>query len=113
MYRLPIPAREINKIDKIAFNRYSYSVNKTFNRPIIVSSKYSGFYACRWNDMTILDLFIKKFKPFVKFKTACPEEEMRSSVPRNPIRLVKNGIKIRLMKAVICRDVTTKSTCQI
>jgi uncharacterized protein YbgA (DUF1722 family)/uncharacterized protein YbbK (DUF523 family) len=77
-----------------------------FTRPQVIVSKCLGFDACRWNGMTIPDLFIKKLEPFVEFKTVCPEVEIGLGVPRNPIRVVKKGNSLRLMQPATGRDLT-------
>jgi uncharacterized protein YbgA (DUF1722 family)/uncharacterized protein YbbK (DUF523 family) len=77
-----------------------------FTRPQVIVSKCLGFDACRWNGMTIPDLFIKKLEPFVEFRTVCPEVEIGLGVPRNPIRVVKKGNSLRLMQPATGKDVT-------
>ena len=79
---------------------------RKFPTPIVIVSKCLGFEACRWNGMTIPDLFIKKLGPFVEFKTVCPEVEIGLGVPRNPIRVVKKGNSLRLIQPATGRDVT-------
>jgi len=98
--------QEQKKIVDLAEYKYNDDMNRIFNRPIILSSKCLGFEACRWNGMTIPDLFIKKLEPFVEFRTVCPEVEIGLGVPRDPIRVVKNGNSLRLMQPATGRDVT-------
>ncbi|HBC45754.1 MAG TPA: DUF1722 domain-containing protein [candidate division Zixibacteria bacterium] len=79
---------------------------RKFPTPQLIVSKCLGFEACRWNGMTIPDLFIKKLEPFVEYRTICPEVEIGLGIPRDPIRVVKKGNTLSLRQPATGRDVT-------
>jgi uncharacterized protein YbbK (DUF523 family)/uncharacterized protein YbgA (DUF1722 family) len=74
--------------------------------PKIVISRCIEFDKCRYNEQSIKSDFVKDLKPFVEFKKVCPEIEIGLGVPRNPIRLVKEGDDIRLVQPSTNRDLT-------
>lgn len=56
-------------------------------KPIIYISRCLGFAPVRYNGEVIPDDFVEKLKPFVEFKTICPEMEIGMGVPRLPIHI--------------------------
>ena len=79
---------------------------RNFPKPVVVVSKCLGFDRCRWNGITVTEEFVEKLKPFVEYKTVCPEVEIGLGVPRDPIRVVRVKKEERLMQPATGRDVT-------
>ena len=77
-----------------------------FERPCIFASKCLGFDACRWNGEMLSDGFVDRLKPHVKFITHCPECDVGLGVPRDPIRITKEGDEYRLRQFNSARDLT-------
>jgi len=77
-------------------------------KPIIVISKCLGFDHCRWNGEIIPDDFVETLKPFVEYRTICPEVEIKLGVPRDPIRIVTQKKQLRLMQPATGKDLTDK-----
>ncbi len=77
-------------------------------RPIVFASKCLGFDQCRYNGQIITDQFIEKLKPFVEFKTECPEMAIGLGVPREPIRIIMDDQKPRLFQPATGLDITEK-----
>jgi len=75
-------------------------------RPIIFASKCLGFAACRYNGVSLPDPVVDALKPFVDFKTACPEAEIGLGIPRDPIRIVTEGGLFKLYQPSTKRDLT-------
>lgn len=81
-----------------------------FKKPKIIISKCIEFENCRYNSQMISSEFVKKLKPFVNFKTVCPEVEIGLGIPRSPIRVVlKDKIK-KLVQPETGKDFTKKMT---
>lgn len=57
-------------------------------KPTVVVSRCLGFDNCRYNGDVINDKFVERLKPYVNYKTVCPEVEIGLGVPRKAIRLV-------------------------
>jgi len=81
---------------------------REFPKPIVVLSKCIEFDHCRYNGQMIASDFIKSLEPYVKFLPICPEVEISLGVPRDPLRLVSDGIEgdMRLVQPMTGRDVT-------
>ena len=79
-------------------------------KPVVVVSKCLGFAHCRFNGLTISSHTVEKFKPHVEFRPVCPEVEIGLGIPRNPVRIVKEADKLRLMQPATGNDVTDKMT---
>lgn len=79
---------------------------RDFKKPSIVVSKCLGFAHCRYNGHMVSDDFVKELHSFVNFYPICPEVEIGLGVPRNPIRIVSNKSKIKLMQSVTNKDIT-------
>lgn len=58
------------------------------SKPTVVVSKCLGFANCRYNGDVINDKFVERLKPYVNYRTVCPEVEIGLGTPRKPIRLV-------------------------
>lgn len=81
-----------------------------FAKPIVVVSKCLGFSHCRYNGLTISSHTIDKLKPYVEFKTVCPEVEIGLGIPRDPVRIVEEGDKLSLIQPSTGDNLTTKMT---
>ncbi|HDP99980.1 MAG TPA: DUF1722 domain-containing protein [bacterium] len=79
---------------------------REFPKPIVFASKCLGFDHCRWNGLTISSEVVEKLKPFVEYKTVCPEVEIGLGVPRDPIRVVFEDDQLKLLQPATGRDVT-------
>lgn len=79
-------------------------------RPIVLVSRCLGFAACRYNGVAIAAPFVESLKPFVEFRTVCPEMEIGLGVPRKTIRVVEQGGERRLIQPETGRDVTELMT---
>ncbi len=78
----------------------------SFATPTVVISKCLGFAECRYNGDIIQDRFVQQLTPFVRVISVCPEMEIGLGVPRETIRLVKEGEDIRLVQPSTGRDLT-------
>jgi len=79
-------------------------------KPKLVISKCLGFANCRYNGQTIPDKFVEKIVTTADVITTCPEMEIGLGVPRQPIRLGRDGEDIRVVQPAENRDVTEKMT---
>lgn len=79
-----------------------------FAKPKVVVSRCLGFDNCRWNGATIPDDFVDMLRPFVEFKTLCPELDIDLGVPRNPVRIVAADGDLRLIQQGTEHDLTDK-----
>jgi uncharacterized protein YbgA (DUF1722 family)/uncharacterized protein YbbK (DUF523 family) len=77
-------------------------------RPKVVVSKCLEFDHCRWNGLKISSGVVKLLKPFVDFMPVCPEMEIGLGVPREPIRIVRQEKKLRLIQSETNLDLTEK-----
>lgn len=81
---------------------------KGFVKPRVVVSKCLGFESCRYNGQIISSDEVKEMKDHIEFITVCPESDIGLGVPSDPIRLVRDGEKQRLMQPNTGRDVTSE-----
>ena len=84
------------------------SIGGKFPKPVVVISKCLGFDECRWNGITLREEFVETLKPFVEYRTVCPEVEIGLGIPRDPIRVVLVGKEERLIQSSTDKDVTRK-----
>ena len=75
-------------------------------KPTIVVSRCLGFCKCRYNGDVLSSPFVESLKPYVNYKTACPEVEIGLGVPRNPVRLVNRGGTVELYQPAEDRSYT-------
>lgn len=75
-------------------------------KPRVVVSKCLGFERCRWNGLAITDDFIEDLKPHVTYVPVCPEVAIELGVPRDPVRVVIDKGKLRLMQPATKKDCT-------
>jgi uncharacterized protein YbgA (DUF1722 family)/uncharacterized protein YbbK (DUF523 family) len=81
-----------------------------FAKPKIAASKCLEFAACRYNGAMISSEFVRRLEPHVEFLPVCPEVEIGLPVPRDPIRIVKEGGVERLLQPETGRDFTKAMT---
>lgn len=79
-------------------------------KPIIIASKCLGFAACRYNGVSLPDPLIEALKPFVEYKTVCPEVEIGLGVPREPIRIITEDGRLKLYQPATGKDITSDMT---
>ena len=79
-------------------------------KPRVVISKCLGFERCRWNGLIITDELVEKIKPYLTCLPVCPEVATGLGVPRDPVRVVLDRGKLRLVQPATQRDHTTAMT---
>ncbi len=79
---------------------------KEFVKPRVVVSKCLGFESCRYNGQIISSDEVKEMRDQIDFITVCPESDIGLGVPRDPIRLVRDGEDKKLLQPNTGRDVT-------
>ena len=77
-------------------------------KPVVLLSKCIEFDHCRYDASMIASDFVKKIKPFVDFKTVCPEVEIGLGIPRKALRLIKKDEKKRLVQPTTDKDFTSE-----
>lgn len=77
-------------------------------RPRVVVSKCLGFESCRYNGQIISSDEVKEMRDHMDFITVCPESEIGLGVPRDPVRLVRDGQDKKLVQPNTGRDVTSE-----
>lgn len=85
-------------------------MNKKFIKPIVVLSNCLEFAACRYNGELIPNSFVRQLQPYVEYKTVCPEMEIGMGVPRDPIKIVLEDGKERLLQPSTGKDYSQKMT---
>ncbi len=81
---------------------------RRFIKPRVVISRCIEFEPVRWDGQMISSDFVKKLIPHVDPITVCPEVEIGLGVPRDPVRIVQAGGRLRLMQPATNRDLTEK-----
>lgn len=79
-------------------------------RPSIVVSKCIEFDSCRYNGAMVPSQVVRALKEYVDFVPVCPEVEIGLGVPRDPIRIIREGGEERLWQPATQRDVTRDMT---
>ncbi|MGM0406130.1 MAG: YbgA family protein [Thermoplasmatota archaeon] len=77
-----------------------------FAKPTVVVSRCLGFENCRYNGQIISSDEVKDMRDHLDFITVCPESEIGLGIPRDPVRLVFNGEKRRLVQPNTGKDFT-------
>ncbi len=81
--------------------------HEDFPRPRVLVSRCLGFEACRWNGVVIDDPFVRRLMRHADFVPVCPEKEIGLPVPRDPVRVVRDGSGgRRLFQPATGRDLT-------
>ena len=79
-------------------------------KPKIVISKCIEFDHCRYNGHLMSSPVVHKLKEHVDFIPVCPEVEIGLGIPREAVRLVKAGNRIKLIKSMSGDDHTDEMT---
>jgi uncharacterized protein YbbK (DUF523 family) len=79
-----------------------------FEKPIVVVSKCLGFDACRYNAQIIEDKFVQRLAPHVNYTNVCPEVEIGMGIPREPVRLVMEGERVKMVQPDTGQDFTDR-----
>ncbi|MFO7674815.1 MAG: DUF523 and DUF1722 domain-containing protein [bacterium] len=85
-----------------------------FPVPRVVFSRCLGFEACRYNGQIIASEAVEQFRRFFDCVTPCPEKDIGLGVPREPIRIIRQGDvrpagpepALRLVQPATGRDVS-------
>ena len=77
-------------------------------KPRLVISKCVEFDKCRYNGLMIASPVVRALKDYCEMIPVCPEVEIGLGIPREAIRLVKDGDKISLVNSMNGTDVTDK-----
>jgi uncharacterized protein YbbK (DUF523 family) len=75
-------------------------------KPLVVVSSCLDNEKVRYNGQDSPSKIVASLVPFVEYKKVCPETAIGLGVPREPIRIVKVGDELRLIKHTTNRDVT-------
>ncbi len=75
-------------------------------RPKILCSKCLGFDNCRYNGDRIPAPYVQKLGKFCDIVTVCPEVQIGLGVPRDPIRIVKDGSRLHLVQSETGLNIT-------
>ena len=81
---------------------------RKFTIPRVVLSRCIEFEPVRWDGRIIASELVKNLKPHVEFITVCPEVEIGLGIPREPVRIIKKGDKLRLIQPATGYDYTEK-----
>lgn len=71
---------------------------ETTIKPIVVVSKCLEFAECRYNGDVLSDITVQSLTPYVTFVPICPEVEIGLGIPRETIRIMKEGEQHRLVQ---------------
>lgn len=82
------------------------STRRTFPKPVLVISECLEFEPCRYNGARIQFDLVKALAPHVEFRPVCPEVQVGLGVPRDPIRIVADGGRNRLVQPSTGLDLT-------
>ncbi|MDW8257571.1 MAG: DUF523 and DUF1722 domain-containing protein [Acidobacteriota bacterium] len=77
-------------------------------RPIVVVSRCLDLEACRYDGQVIPNAFIRRLAAHVTLIPVCPEVQIGLGVPREPIRLIRQGEDVRAIQAATGQDVTER-----
>ncbi|MBN2459987.1 MAG: DUF1722 domain-containing protein [Candidatus Cloacimonetes bacterium] len=76
------------------------------DKPRILVSRCIEFDHCRYDGHILSSPIVHKLKEHVEFITVCPEVEIGLGVPREAIRLVREGENVKLIKSMSGDDHT-------
>lgn len=77
-------------------------------KPVVVVSKCLGFGRCRYDGEGMSDAFVEALRPFVRFRTVCPEMELGLGCPRPRIRVVERNGRALLYQPETRRGLTRR-----
>ena len=75
-------------------------------RPVVVVSQCLGFGPVRYNGQVLRSRFVDALRGHVDFVQVCPEVGIGLGVPRDPVRLVDDEGRLRMIQPATQRDVT-------
>lgn len=75
-----------------------------FPRPRVLFSRCLGFEACRYDGSMIRDDFSQALIPRVDCLASCPECGAGLGLPRDPVRLVRDGDRLLLLQPASGKD---------
>ncbi|RAP29360.1 hypothetical protein C2W64_03709 [Brevibacillus laterosporus] len=81
---------------------------ETAIKPIVVVSKCLEFAECRYNGAVLSDITVQSLTPYVTFVPICPEVEIGLGIPRETIRIIKEGEQHRLVQPSTRVDLSTQ-----
>lgn len=81
---------------------------RDFSKPVVVVSKCIEFESVRYNGQIMTSDLVRRLKPLVEFIPVCPEVEVGLGVPREPVRIVKVGDRLRLIQPATGLDLTDR-----
>jgi uncharacterized protein YbgA (DUF1722 family)/uncharacterized protein YbbK (DUF523 family) len=79
-----------------------------FKKPVVVVSKCVEFEYCRWNGNIIKSPLVRILKSYVDFRPICAEVEISLGIPRDPVRLILEEEKIKMIQPSSNQDYTIK-----
>jgi uncharacterized protein YbbK (DUF523 family) len=79
----------------------------SFPQPVVAVSQCLGFAAVRNNGAIVEAEWVQRLAQFVRIIELCPEVGIGLGVPRDPIRLQRNGPGVSLVQPATARDLTT------
>jgi uncharacterized protein YbbK (DUF523 family)/uncharacterized protein YbgA (DUF1722 family) len=79
---------------------------RRFPRPRVLISACLEFDNVRYDRKVVPCPVVDELKPFVDFIKVCPESAIGLGVPRDPLRIVKVGVRERLIQPRTGRDLT-------
>ena len=83
-------------------------IGLNWSKPRVVISRCIEFEHVRYNGQIISSDFVKGLMPHIDAVPICPEVEIGLGVPRETLRLVKQGDDIRLLQPATKKDFTEK-----
>ncbi len=76
-------------------------------RPVVVVSECLGFGAVRYDGQILRSRFVEALRDHVDFLQVCPEVGIGLGVPRDPVRLVDDAGRLRMLQPATERDLTS------
>ena len=81
-----------------------------FPKPKVVVSKCIEFEYCRWNANIISSPLVQILKNYVEFFPVCAEVEIGLGIPRDPVRLILENEKLKMMQPKTGKEYTDQMT---
>jgi len=81
---------------------------RVFPKPRVVISKCIEFEHVRWDGGIISSDFVKQLTPHIQAIPVCPEVSIGLGVPRETLRIVSDGNRLRLVQPAANLDATEK-----
>jgi uncharacterized protein YbgA (DUF1722 family)/uncharacterized protein YbbK (DUF523 family) len=76
---------------KTIYNEFKPTLSLNTMKPNIIISRCLGFDACRWNGIALEQAWLQHLAKYTNMITVCPEADIGLGIPRDPVRLVKDG----------------------